>query len=235
MINFIVCDDNKIINKAIVGVINKVMMKNITAYKIHDFFDYDSSFVDIINEKLSNKIYILDIETPSRSGIDIARMIRQKDLDSVIIFLTSHEELGYMILKSEFMFLTFICKFDDYKNKLASAIERSLVITGHKKMIKFNDHGACYTIPLEDILYITRDSIERKCILKTDYTEFHVSLSLADLFKMVGENFKYSHRACIVNTARIRKINHRKREIVFDNGEMIDLLSDSYKRELVVK
>ena len=110
----------------------------------------------------------MDIETKNSSGIDVARKIREKDVDSIIIFLTSHDELGYTILKSEFFFLSFICKFDNYESKLESAIKKALNILGKKNIIRFEDQGALYTIPANDILYITRDSIERKCVINTD-------------------------------------------------------------------
>ena len=35
----------------------------------------------------------------------MARKIREKDMESVIIFLTGHEELGMTILKDELFFL----------------------------------------------------------------------------------------------------------------------------------
>ena len=54
-----------------------------------------------LKSKVPFRIYILDIETPSRSGIDVAREIRNKDLESVIIFLTGHDELGHIILNND--------------------------------------------------------------------------------------------------------------------------------------
>ena len=79
-----------------------------------------------MKSKIPSKVYILDIEAPSGSGIDIARMIRQRDIDSVIIFLTSHDELGYTILKSQFMCLTFISKYDNYVGNLKSALKKAV-------------------------------------------------------------------------------------------------------------
>lgn len=235
MISFIVCDDNKKINENVVNVIDKLMMKNKVAYKNYVFYDYDRKFIDIIEQKLPNKIYILDIETPSASGIDIVRKIREKDLQSVIIFLTSHDELGYVILKQEFMFLSFICKFDDYEEKLASSLKKALKIVGQKLVITIQDSSAKYNIPIEDIIYITRDSVDRKCIIKTDYTEFKVGRTLTDLLEELGSNFKQSHRACIVNMERILKFNKKAKEITFDNGEKIDLVNDDFKKEVAKK
>lgn len=235
MISFIICDDNKKVNQIINTVVDKTMMKNKVSYQKLNYFDYDSQFMPVIDEKLPNKIYILDIETPSASGIDIVRKIREKDLNSIIIFLTSHDELGYTILKQEFMFLAFICKFDDYQNKLTSAIKKALQIVGQKRILNINDRGVIYNIPMNDILYITRDSVYRKCIIKTEYTEFRVNKSLTELFDELSDDFKQSHRACIVNMGRIRVVNKRKKEIIFDTKESIDLINEEFRKDLIGK
>lgn len=232
MINFIVVDDNHEIIKIVENIITKFMMNESIEYKINIFDDYDYKFNKIMNSKMPNKIYILDIETKSASGIDIARQIRKNDIDSVIIFVTAHEELGSVIIKESLMVLTFICKFDDFENKLRNAVDNSLKIVGNKKTIRFNDYNSIYTIPIKDILYITRDSIERKSIIKTDYTVYKVSKPLVELKKLSGGELIQTHRACLVNKKRISKIDKTKRIITFDNGSTIDLLSENYKKEM---
>jgi two-component system response regulator AgrA len=232
MVNFIVCDDNKAVRTNVVNIIDKLMMKNQLAYKTHVFDEYDESFYKIMKTKNSSKIYVLDIETKNSSGIDIARKIREKDIDSIIIFLTSHDELGYTILKSEFLFLSFICKFDNYEDKLESALKKALKILGKKNIIRFENQGALYTIPADDILYITRDSIERKCVISTDYAQFKINKTLTEMLEMLDGRFKKSHRACIVNMDRVRVIEHHKRRIIFDNASTTDLLSSNFKKEV---
>lgn len=233
MVNFIVVDDNVEITKKVENIISKVMINNPIEYKINIFNDYDSKFNKVMNEPMSNKIYILDIETKSASGIDIARRIRKNDIDSVIIFITAHEELGGIIIKESLMVLTFICKFDDFDNKLKKAVDNSLKIIGNKKVIRFNDYNSIYTIPIKDILYITRDSIERKSIIKTDYATYKVTKSLVELKELASGDLIQTHRACLANQQRISKIDKTSKLITFDNGLVIDLLSDNYKKELV--
>ena len=232
MINFIICDDNKAIRNNVVNVIDKVMMKNQLMYKNHIYEDYDDNFYKIVKSKKSCKIYVLDIETKTSSGIDAARAIREKDVDSIIIFLTSHDELGYTVLKGEFLFLSFICKFDDYENKLKISIKKALDVLGQKNVIRFEDQGALYTIPANDILYITRDSIERKCIVNTEYAQFKINKTLIEMLEMVDGRFKQSHRACIINMDRVRVIDHHKKQIIFDNATKTDLLSINFKKEV---
>jgi len=233
MINFIVVDDVDKLAKTVESQITKAMMSRQIEYKIHTFNDYDKKFMEIVKKNLSNKIYFLDIETESASGIDIARMIRKNDVDSVIIFVTAHDELSGVIAKEQFMVLTFICKFDDFEKKIKEATLKALQVLGKKSIIRFQDNGSLYTLPISDILYITRDSVERKVLIKTDYTTYKVNKTLAEMKEMAGGTLMQTHRACLINPDRVRKIDKKNGVILFDTGEMTDLLSGSYKKELV--
>ena len=233
MINFIVVEDNIKVTNTVENIINKIMMKEKLEYKINTYDDYNPNFKKVMNINKSNKIYILDIETKSASGIDIARQIRKRDVESVIIFITAHEELGSVIIKENLLVLTFICKFDDFDNKLFNAINNALEIVGSKKTIRFNDYNSIYTIPLKDILYITRDSIERKSIIKTEYASYKVTKSLTELKDMSDGELIQTHKSCIVNMKRVLKIDKTRKVITFDNGDSIDLLSDNYKKGIM--
>lgn len=228
VINFIICDDNLEMLQNVKNIINNVMMKNNYAYKIHPFTEYDQQFYQTMNSRISNKIYVLDIETKHSSGIDVARKIRIKDVNSVIIFLTSHDELGSVLLRDEIMFLTFINKLDNYKKRLQSAIRKSVQVIGKNKILRFEHHGAIFTIPEKDILYITRDAVERKIIIVTDTTEFKLSKTLSDMLSLLSNDFVQSHKSCIVNSRRVNIVNKRTKKIIFDTGVEIEFLSRKY-------
>lgn len=230
MVNVIICDDNDKDRKNILDVVKTFMDKNQIEHKIHVYNDYDKKFHEMIENKIPSKIYLLDIETPSGSGIDIARKIRNKDVDSVIIFLTVHEELGNVILKNDLMFLSFINKFDNCKLRLNNSLKKALNLLKHKRIIKFTDRNVTYTINIDDILYLTKESYERKTIIKTDYTEFKVNNTLNELVNMLDDRFVQTHRSCYINGDRKVSIDKTKRIIYFDNGESTDLLSDKYRK-----
>ena len=234
MINFIVVDDNKKFLDIMSDIITKTMMSNKFVYKTHKFVEYDSDFYDIMNSSLSNKIYILDIETREASGIDVARKIRKHDIDSIIIFATVHNEAGLVLLKDDLMFLNFICKFDDFENKLSNSINKALEFIHHKVNIKFEDRGTIYTIPLSDILYVTKESNDRKCIIKTSNSEFKVNLTLKEVVELCDNKLIQTHRSCFVNMDRVRVVDKHDNIIVFDNGLSIDMLSSTYKKGIGV-
>ena len=230
MINVIICDDNEKDRNNFKRMVKAFMDKNKKEYSIYAFNDFNKSFYEKVDSKMPFKIYLLDIETPTKSGIDVAREIRRKDIDSVIIFLTAHEELGNVILKDDLMFLSFINKFDNCENRLNKSLQKALDLLNKKNTIRFMDRNVLYTININDILYITKDSFERKTVIKTDYTEFKVNLSLAKIIDMLDDRFIQTHRACYINSDRKVKIDKTEKIILFDNGEKIDLLSDKFKK-----
>lgn len=233
MLDFVVCDDNEGLRRSVSNIIDSFMMKNNYAYKIKLYSDYNEKFMKEIDSFNRQKIYILDIEAPTKSGIDIARIIRQKDKESAIIFLTAHDECGYTVLKSCINFLTFISKFDDYEKRLGIAIKEAFKFLNVKKTLTFVEHNVTYNITVSNILYITKDTVNRKSVIVTDNNTHKTYMTISELLKKLSPMFVQSHRSCIVNKERIEKINKNKNIIIFDNGMKIDLLSDGYKKGLM--
>lgn len=231
MIHFIVGEDNTFVHKQILDIIDKVMFKNAYEYRKHDYFDYDENFLAKIEEPLPNKIYILDIETPSNTGIEMARKIREKDIDSIIIFLTAYgKKYTQTILENEFMFFAFLSKKKEYEKLLEEKLRKALTIVSKQKAIRFSDCGTLYTIPTKGILYITTETQERKVLIVTDYTTFKVGKSMLEMEELLGEDFMQTHKSCIINKNRINRIDMRESKIYFDNGVQIDLLSRKFRR-----
>ena len=126
MINFIVCEDNKIILQKNIDIINKTMFNNNIDYRVYKFTDSTNKLQEIINSNIENKIYILDIELESISGIDIARTIRKNDNKSIIIISTSYTEYLPFAIKNKLMLFDFVSKFEDYENNLSNVINNAI-------------------------------------------------------------------------------------------------------------
>ena len=110
MYNVIICDDIVRDRAKVESAVKTFFSNKKVSFRVYSYSDYNSEFYRIVKSSLSNKIYLLDIETPSRSGIDVAREIRDTDIESVIAFLTGHAELGQVLLNHDIMFLSFINK-----------------------------------------------------------------------------------------------------------------------------
>ena len=85
---------------------------------------------------------------------------------------------------------------------------------------------------MKDILYITKDSVARKTVIKTEYVEYKTKKALNEIMELLDERFIQTHRACIVNLDRLTSINKNKRIMTFDDGSINDLLSEKYKKEV---
>ena len=99
MINFIICEDNKNVRDLHEALISKITMPYDFDYTVHSFEKYNNNLKKIINTPSNLKIYILDLELPGKTGLEIAQDIRKVDWDSIIIVLTSHDELQLKLFK----------------------------------------------------------------------------------------------------------------------------------------
>ncbi len=232
MVNFIICDDNQIMNKNIEKIITKIMMPLNDDYKIYSFLDYNNSLKSLIHKKIGNKIYILDVEIPSKSGLDIAHEIRTDDWDSIIIFLTAHYELKQAAFKNRLMLLDFISKYDNCEEDLTENIKLALKILGTKQVLTFMSNYVTYRINLSDIVYIVRDSVDRKVIIRTPYTKYIVNKNISEIKKQLDDRFYQTHRSAIVNKDYIAEIDYKKDIITFKNKETFNLLSKGKKKGL---
>ncbi len=234
MLNIIICDDNKRDLERITKIVDKFMKNNKYEYNKYLYTDYNDDFMNFVKTNTPFRIYILDIETPSRSGIDVAREIRTKDLESVIIFLTGHDELGRIILQNDLMFLSFVNKFDNLDKRMNEILYKAMALVNKKRIIRIDDGTNTYIIDLNDILYLSKDTFERRTTIKTDYSEYKVRKSLSKLKELLDDRFIQSHRACVVNKSRISRIDYSNRIIYFDTNEYIDLFSKKYKKEVTL-
>ena len=231
MIEVIICDDDKSSRDKVEEIVKRFMSNHKLDCSIKKYSDYNDKFTaDIVPN--GKKIYLLDIDTPSRSGIDVARIIRKRDVESIIIFVTGYEEFGKLVLKKNIMCLSFINKFENLKNDLETSLQEALDFFNTNKVIRITDSGVTYSIRLNSILYITRDNTDRRTIVKCDKNEYRLKMNLSDVKELFGEHFIQTHRSCFVNEYRIDNIDHKNKVITFDNGMTIDLLSDTYGKDL---
>ena len=232
MINFIICDDEVEITNLVKNIITKIMFKTNIEYKIHIFNKYDSKFNNIIKLEIENKIYILDIEVGSKSGIDIAKNIRNNDWNSVILILTAHSELETIAYKSKILLFDFISKFDLYDKKMNDTI-----ITCVKQLIKDDKlkvrvNRKIEQIDYDNILYITYDSYNRKTKIITKSKEYEVNTTLKKINEKLKGKFIYTHRSCIVNLLNVKTFDFTNKKIMFKNNATIDLLSRTYIKKV---
>ena len=189
MINFIVCEDNKVILQKNLDIINKVMFNNNISYRIYPFTTYDEELKKLIKEEKDKTIYILDIELDETSGIDIAKEIRNNDLNSFILISTAHTEYLPYTLKSKLLIYDYVSKFYDYEEKLTHAITDILSQDPETTRISIKIKGKTYIINFDDIISIKHDNIKRKTIIKTKNNLYEINATLSSITKNLDNRF----------------------------------------------
>ena len=233
MLRFIICEDNNQFLERINNIINKAMIIYNFDYKISKFNEYNKEVEVIINNENEQKIYILDIELPKISGLEIASIIRENDMESTIIFLTAHNECRNDVFYSRLLALDYIQKDRIWSDRFEDTIKYTIKAINNRRVLLFEFNYNSYRIPLKNILYIDKVQDLQKCLIHTEDGEvFEIITGVAELAKRLGPSFYQSHKACIVNVEKIKSINYNDGIITFLNNESVYLLSSRQKKGL---
>lgn len=235
MVNFIVVEDNVYFNQKYQKIVDDVSDKLQINSNKYIFFDYDNNFKETIKKNLPNKIYILDIETKSNSGIIIAREIRKYDKQSLIIFITAfYEKYTSSMLNSMVGYLKYINKANNYEHELKETLLIAINEIDFDHFISIETLNINYYINIEDILYIY--TYNRVTYIVTSNNEVSCgNRTIKSFIDRLPEYFVISHRACIVNIKKIKRIDKKELIIYLKNDILLDLLSKDHIKDITNK
>ena len=206
---------------------------------IYKFNDYNNDFFKLVNKKWKNLIYILDIETPSCSGIDAAIKIREIDNKCYIIFITSY----FYDYAEELLSRTGICqcasisKNDLFKNKnyeeqLMDAIDYCIKHLNKPDIIQYCNLNTIFSIKIDDIIFAHCEK-QNYIQIESDKNCYVIHDTLKNFAKKVNnDDFVKIHKACIINKSHITKIDHKNKIIYFDCNKQTNLVARDYKKRL---
>lgn len=221
MINFIIYEDEVEARKMFKDIILKVLGVKNKKYKILEYEKYDTSFQKEIKKLEGKKIFILDIEVPGKSGLDLARYIR-KDLDdweSQLIIVTTHEHLKEMSFMTRLLMLDFVSKYYECERHLENALIDALNILDKNKSFSFTKNKELYQIPYSSIQYIEKNKDDISSILVTNKSKQLIKMSISKIWSELEKDDRFfkTSRNCIVNLSNIIKVDFSNSIIYFEN------------------
>lgn len=232
MIKFIIVDDEEKWIKEFERVVNDVAFKSDIEYEIFSFSKYNNELHQLISDNSVQKIYLMDLELdPNHTGMDILREIREEDWDSEIIVLTNHDRMFETVHKEIYKTFDFIEKFDNFEKRLKKDLKKIVNKKYDKGKFIYNTRKVSLQIFMKDIVYIYRDTVDRKLVIKTSNNEYIVNLSINEILDMLDNRFTQCHRSCIINEDRITEKNYVNGYFITDTGEQVDMLSKKYREE----
>lgn len=204
MFNVSICDDSKYDIDKIENALGMFSKRKHVELSISEFSNPEMLMYEIEDGKIAD-IFILDVEMPNMDGFELADKIREHTETSIIIFLTSHDEMASMGYKSKA--LRYVIKLNlerDIEEALDSAIAE--ISNVNDKTITLHHYNDYWRIAYKDIICVTR--ISRQLVITTrllgDITD---NRGIKEFFDMLSDNrFLFVDRSCFVNIDYISQI-----------------------------
>ena len=197
MLHFVLCDDNIHLLDRLANSLEGIFLKNDILAEI-SFKSPNADEVIQYVDSNSVDVLMLDINLKSSvSGCDIADIVRKKNKDVYIIFLTGHLEYALVAYKyNTFDYLAKpVCDERLEETVLRLVEDRKNLAT---KFIKINNHTV---IKQSDIDYIKKDGM--KLIFCTSTRNYEIYSSFAKIQSCLPGNFVRCHKSYIVNINNI--------------------------------
>ena len=233
MIRFVILDDNPLHRNKTKRMVNMYMFKTSYEYDIIEFDSISSNFKNHVDMKYEHCIYILDYQLKGESGLDAARYIREKDWNSFIIVYSVMKDKILETLTKRLNILDFVDKGGDDTKEMNKLFKLCLRAMNIKADIKIVNGTRNYYFDANSILFVYRDTIERKCVIVMDTHEVAIAMDLNKLKVQMGSNFMYTHKSYLVNIKRVYTFNWKDFSVIFDNGRVENILSRTHKKELM--
>lgn len=197
-----ICDDELLMRKQEEEICRQTVMKYTEDDIVIETF---SDGAEVADKDLD--VLVLDIEMNDLDGISVKNMFQKKNKDTIIIFVTSHDEMMYQAFGINVIgFVTKKYLKDQLPVMLDTAIKKvmsTVLVDG------VDSRKICY-IEAEHVYNILH---------MADGEEISVRISSGELEEMLkGVGFVRTHRAYLVNLAYVERI--REKTIIVDEEEI---------------
>ena len=225
MVSIAVLDDQVLYLQMIEEITMKCMAEQEIAYEIVTYNSWENLLSDI-EEDNKYDIYLLDVELPDTTGLEVARKIREKYFELVIIYITNHVQ--YAIGAYETNAYRYIPK-----RMLEEKLPEALVsICGSLKNKKkdfyiIELYHKIERIAYDDIYYVKKD--EKYILLVHRYGRSRDRKTMAEFVKCANCYGKFIgvDRGYVVNAVHVMKLENQ--QIVLRNGDFIPVSKPKLK------
>ena len=214
-----VCDDEKAIRDDLTRLAEKALSSpEIKVFSSGEAFLSDANSYDIV---------LLDIEMPGENGLEIAREIRRRSRETVIIFITGYE--AYMPDAFDVQAFHYLLKpvreekLREVLSRAAKEIER--VKSDAERYILLKSSGISRKIFLDNIIFL--ESNNKKVIVHlSDGSVLESYKKMDDMEHILGSAFFRCHRGYIINLKHI--VSYSADEVTLEGEKRILIAQRKY-------
>ena len=216
-----VCDDNKVDQDYVIGILRKWAEETNRIIEIHTFLSAEQFLFQYAEEK-DFHILVLDIEMQRMNGVELAKKLRQDNRQLQILFVTGYPD--FMAEGYEVDALHYLIKPVDPR-KLFRVLEKAADnLKMAEKVLLLQDNGELRRLIIRNILYV--EVFSHFCTLHTTEGIIETRIPIGELGNRLGEAFIRVHRSYLVNLEQIKRI--AKTDIFLEDGSTVPLARRKY-------
>lgn len=175
------------------------------------YVDEYTSGLDLIRSDIVYDIIYLDIEMPNINGILVSQKLRANNIDSYIIFLTSHTE--YVLEAFKVHAFRFLTKPIDQKafNEAFEGAEKEYL---NVEKVLISSHGQYNNVKISDIIYIEACG-DGTYVYDRFNKVYESSMQLKEWEESLKEKYFYKiHKSFIISMLYIKNIDNNQLNMV---------------------
>lgn len=217
MLKIAVLDDKETYFKTIQMITRKSFLEQGINYEIFEYTSPEELLYDIEDNNKYN-IYLLDVELPTTSGLEVARQIRKKYYDPIIIYITNYVEYaveGYEVNAHRYIPKKLLeQKLPEAYEAIYSSIEKKI-----KNYFIIEKNHKLEKIAFEDIYYAKKDV--KYVLIVHKYGTSRERITISDFYERVKkyDSFVMVDRSYVVNILHVMSLKNR--QIMLRNGEAL--------------
>lgn len=225
MLNIAICDDDIQTTGRMDMLLQEIAKKNYIDVEIEVFWDGESLAEAVMNGAYFDMIY-LDIEMEKEDGISAAKRIRVYDKNTLIIYVTSHENhMQESFEVRPFRFLVNPVSKKQFEVCFKAAYEE---VYYEDSYFRYSYQRMNHKVPVREILYF--ESNKRKVSIVTKKEVFVVYGKLNSIEKILKQSkvpFLRVHQSYLVNYKHVECQSYDC--VIMDNGKKISISEDRRK------
>lgn len=225
MIKIAICDDDTALTSNLEKELLVCAREKKLEFEIDVFSDGDT-LMETIHQGVCYDLIYLDVRMKNLDGISAARQIREKNRDTLFIYISSYDCYFVELFEVEpFRFIRKPVDMDQFRRYLDQAVER---IQSHAVYFSYSSQHNIYRIPLKKISYF--ESRQRKVTIHTENTTETFYHKLNDIEKELSQSttpFLRIHQSYLVNFDAIIRYSFNQVEL-FD-GTLLPISSERQK------
>lgn len=221
-----ICDDNFQFLKQIEEIVTQIYKEMHLDFTLSCFQSGETLLAEIQDKDAEMDLLLLDIDMPELSGLEVAKIVRETDNNSILIFISSYE--NYVFDTFEYNPFRFVRK-SRMKQELPIALRAAepLYQKNRKRYVVFKCDEGEVRVEQSEITHF--EMVKRRLhIYLTDGRVLHIWRTIKELQKeLSSDSFSKIHSGCVVNLKYVS--GYSGSEITLDTGVRLIASRDGMK------